>query len=395
MIRLSPLAHRLPRVNSPAAHAGALLCVAAATAVRAALDPVVGMGVPYATYYVAVVVAALTGGFGPGLLALGLGGFAAWFLFIPPHFSWAIPNRADAIGLLLYGAAGLAIVAASAGLRRALEQLGEIQRRLVAALAASAAGTWYWNVGENRIEWDEAASRLMGLGSKPTATTPAGFLDLVHPQDRDAVAEHTRCRSGGHADFAVEFRVRRADGAVRWIYGKGQTVRRSERDPAALVGAMVDITERKEAEIRESFLFALGDRLRALSEPDAVLVTAAEAIGRQLGATRAGYSEIREAEGFAALRAQWHAAHLTDLEGRFPSAMFGAAVVADLRQGRIRATADTEADPLTRPFAAAFRLIGARRDHGAADPGRKPAGGAPCLLRDAPALARGRGGALP
>src|SRR6185312_9888734 len=62
-----------------------------------------------------------------------------------------------------------------------------------------------------------------------------------------------------------------------------------------------DITERlqlldelRASEERQTFLLALGDKLRALSDPKEIKWTSAESLGSYLGIARAGYGEVDE-----------------------------------------------------------------------------------------------------
>jgi GAF domain-containing protein len=57
-----------------------------------------------------------------------------------------------------------------------------------------------------------------------------------------------------------------------------------------------------------AFLVGLGDRLRALSDPQEVLLAAAETLGRHLGVNRAGYAEL-EPDGTLVHRARLDGRH--------------------------------------------------------------------------------------
>ena len=46
--------------------------------------------------------ATLVGGAGPGLLALALGGLAAWYFVLPPRLAFAGLSTSDAVSLALY-----------------------------------------------------------------------------------------------------------------------------------------------------------------------------------------------------------------------------------------------------------------------------------------------------
>jgi K+-sensing histidine kinase KdpD len=54
------------------------------------LDPVIGQGLPFILFYPTVVLSAWFGGLLPGILATVLSGLLAWYVFIPPHYSFAV-----------------------------------------------------------------------------------------------------------------------------------------------------------------------------------------------------------------------------------------------------------------------------------------------------------------
>jgi PAS domain S-box-containing protein len=70
------------------------------------------------------------------------------------------------------------------------------------------------------------------------------WMDLVHPDDREAVLrEHVAALQAGR-DFQLELRLRRADETYRWMLSTG-TVRWENGAYAGHVGTMVDITDLK------------------------------------------------------------------------------------------------------------------------------------------------------
>ncbi len=75
------------------------------------------------------------------------------------------------------------------------------------------------------------------------------WMQLVHPEERRAIAEQFRAAVRQHQRFDREYRVRRNnDGVERWVHGLGE-IRYDERDrPLSLLGTIQDITERKQHE---------------------------------------------------------------------------------------------------------------------------------------------------
>ena len=68
--RLGAFARRGLRPGSPAAFGFALLCVGVATLLRLSIDLFAPDAIPYATYFPAILIAALISGLGGGVFAL-------------------------------------------------------------------------------------------------------------------------------------------------------------------------------------------------------------------------------------------------------------------------------------------------------------------------------------
>jgi PAS domain S-box-containing protein len=139
------------------------------------------------------------------------------------------------------------------GRKRTEEALREREGRLEAALIASTTGTYRWDMQSRALDWDSSLVRLFGQHPNEMAD----YLDCIHPDDRAAVAAATeRCRRDG-VDFAMDYRIVRPDGAVRWVVDKGKVMRGDDATPLYMAGACTDITERKEAEMHAARLAAI------------------------------------------------------------------------------------------------------------------------------------------
>jgi two-component sensor histidine kinase len=109
--------------RSPPALFFAITCVGIATIVRIGLGLISPDSAVFAPYYSATLVAALVGGAEAGMLAAGLGGLAAYSLFVPPH--WSLPSfrLEQFVSLVLYGTSSVVIVWAAQSYRGLLERL--------------------------------------------------------------------------------------------------------------------------------------------------------------------------------------------------------------------------------------------------------------------------------
>jgi two-component system sensor histidine kinase/response regulator len=87
----------------------ALAGVALATAGQWMLDPMLGSKVPYPLFFLAIVVAAGFGGFGPALAAVILGGMSADYFLLTPWGSFHFDGSGEGAGLVLFACTGLGI----------------------------------------------------------------------------------------------------------------------------------------------------------------------------------------------------------------------------------------------------------------------------------------------
>ena len=100
-----------------------MACVVAATVVRKGLGLISPDSAVFAPYYSATLVAALVGGAEAGALAFGVGGLAAYWLFVPPDWGVASFRLEQLVSLVLYGASSLIIIWAAESYRGLLQRL--------------------------------------------------------------------------------------------------------------------------------------------------------------------------------------------------------------------------------------------------------------------------------
>jgi PAS domain S-box-containing protein len=121
-------------------YAVAVLLVVVATVVRLAFLGILGGRAAYITFYPAVTVAAILGGFGPGLVAAVLSELAANYFFVPPVHSFRVGSAADWVGSAIF-LVSCVLICWTAGAKRRAEARAsvlETQARLAAERAAAA-----------------------------------------------------------------------------------------------------------------------------------------------------------------------------------------------------------------------------------------------------------------
>lgn len=104
---------------------------------------------------------------------------------------------------------------------------------------------WLIDVIEERILYvSPAYEKVWGRSCQSLYDDPHSWLDAVHPDDNDrALVFFNRDTSAD--TFDVQYRIRRPDGAQRWIHDRGYAIRDSSGRIIRIAGRATDITETK------------------------------------------------------------------------------------------------------------------------------------------------------
>jgi PAS domain S-box-containing protein len=126
------------------------------------------------------------------------------------------------------------------GLRRSERNLTEAQR-------IAHVGSWERDVTTGALHWSVESHRIFGIAPGTFPGTLEAYLAFVHPDDRlKAAPSRSELEAGDPG--ATEYRIIRADGAVRILHEEAEVVRDSTGAPVRFVGSTQDITERVAAE---------------------------------------------------------------------------------------------------------------------------------------------------
>jgi diguanylate cyclase (GGDEF)-like protein/PAS domain S-box-containing protein len=155
--------------------------------------------------------------------------------------------------------------------RQALKTL-EIERNgqqewLRLVLLASDAGTWEWNLRTKENTWSDQLWCLHGDGEHRLLTTEALWKDSVHTDDQPTVYAQVRAAARNGRKFELEYRVR-VDGQERWLMSRGYPVINLEGLVDRILGIVLDITERKQAEQRSRVAAAAFESLEGKTITD-------------------------------------------------------------------------------------------------------------------------------
>ncbi len=114
-------------------------------------------------------------------------------------------------------------------------------------------GTWEWDLEVRSSVWSEELYRILGLSRQTHPPSDWAFLSLVHPQERDQMAEAVEQAALGGADVERDCTLVLADGSHKHVHFQAEVSRDADGRAVSLLCTVQDISERKrmEAELRE------------------------------------------------------------------------------------------------------------------------------------------------
>lgn len=140
----------------------------------------------------------------------------------------------------------------------ARKALQESEQRLRVATSLAALGIFEWHLLEDSAIWEnDRMFEIFGMRREDGAVTKAEFLDqILHPDDRKAVRHAISTALREDSILRASCRVlRRDDCAWRMIEMAGRFEREAPgRMPGRLIGVIADVTERRQAQERQSLL---------------------------------------------------------------------------------------------------------------------------------------------
>ncbi|MDB5177399.1 MAG: histidine kinase [Candidatus Saccharibacteria bacterium] len=129
--------------------------------------------------------------------------------------------------------------------------LASTKAKLDSALAVGLVSTWTWDIKKDIVTGDKNLARSFGISKKtldlglPLATV----MQAIHEDDRERVKAAIEKKLKHNAVFEEEYRTVDYKGEIRWVIARGEFQKNSKGDPEFFIGILIDITERKEAQL--------------------------------------------------------------------------------------------------------------------------------------------------
>lgn len=131
--------------------------------------------------------------------------------------------------------------------KRVEEALHESEERLRLAVQAGRMFAYSWDTATDVIERSGESTEILGVTSDQ-ATTGAAISAMVHPDDKQRFESALAKLNVENPTLRITYRIIRPDGAVVWLERNSRAYFEEHGRMKRLVGMVVDVTERKQAE---------------------------------------------------------------------------------------------------------------------------------------------------
>ncbi len=125
-----------------------------------------------------------------------------------------------------------------------------------------------------------------------------GWISAAHPADRERATQVIRQAMSKRDPFAVDYRLRRKDGAYRWVLDSGRPRYAPGGEFLGYMGSVLDVHElslaeeaRRESERRLRLLVELNAATQSLTDPDEIKAMTTRLLAEHLGADACAYVE--------------------------------------------------------------------------------------------------------
>ena len=131
----------------------------------------------------------------------------------------------------------------------AQENEKQLTKKLLKGAEIAHFGFIDWNLISNEMNLSQQANEIFGI--KEDRLISATFVkEIVHPDDVKLIHENLELAAKGLKEYNLDHRIVFPDGSVRWVSTRAELYRDETGKPIRFFGAVLDITEQKNAELQ-------------------------------------------------------------------------------------------------------------------------------------------------
>ncbi len=141
------------------------------------------------------------------------------------------------------------------GLELSNNEIREAKERYDIVAKATSDTIWDWNITTREFEWSKGIEEVFGYAREDVGTDAQWWFDRIHPQDsiKMSVKLYSFLEQKTQK-WQDEYRFKCKDGSYKFVLDRGFLVMDEQGTPVRMIGAMQDITQRKEEERRLKLL---------------------------------------------------------------------------------------------------------------------------------------------
>ena len=259
----------------------------------------------------------------------------------------AIPVEVSSVGADIGGERFLMSIIRDISERKKAEK--EIKRAAERAeVAQEAAHAMLYEYRPQTGEVVRTSTLQLILGYQPDEIEPTteGWIRLIHPEDEKTVSGKIVSALAHATEYSLEYRVRHRKGHYLWLSDSARIVRDARGEVERVVGMIVDITERKQAEDRLALLAEISDLTRSIDDPVELLFAVSKTVGEHLQVERCLFNEI-DLERDTETVYRDYCRNVESVAGVYKVSSHSAVTVTDMKAGKTVVNGDAKTDPRT------------------------------------------------
>ncbi|MBD2312418.1 PAS domain S-box protein [Desertifilum sp. FACHB-1129] len=149
--------------------------------------------------------------------------------------------------------------------KRTETALIESEANLAEAQAISHLGSWELTLATQTMTGSDEFFRILSIDPQIQSFTYLNFVEYIHPDERQTWVTSIERALTQRSTYELDFRIVRTDAAgnrtTRYLNSRGKTICNAQGEPVRLIGTVMDITERKHAEMALAYQKKQTERL--------------------------------------------------------------------------------------------------------------------------------------
>lgn len=155
-------------------------------------------------------------------------------------------------------------------------QIHKSEQQLARAQKITHLGSWEWDFVNGNTNWSDELYRIFGLAPGSIPVSYKGFMERVHPEDREVVKKVVqRALQKRQPMVSHDCRIVRPDGSIRTIHGLGEVILDNTGKLKSMIGTVHDVTEYRQLDEERARLAQIvessNDAIFSVSRDDIII----------------------------------------------------------------------------------------------------------------------------